>query len=257
MKNKLIIGMIHLPVTLSYDNWVGIDYLISKAKKDLITLENAGFDGALIENDSDHPCQIYGTADVVAPMSIVAFELKKISKIKLGIEVLLNDPKASLAIAKTCNLDFIRTDYFIDKMKRDIYGEFKIDPIDLLNYRHKIKADNIKIYADLQVKYATMLDKNKSIEISAKEAIKAGADGIIITGSKTGEKPLINDLKTATQIANGKIPILIGSGLSENNVQDLMYFANGAIVGTSIKTGEYIDINKAKKLMLKFKYDKK
>ena len=254
MKNKLIIGMIHLPATLAYDSWAGLEHFIKKAKKDLITLENAGFDGALIENDADHPCQIYGFADVVAPMSIVAHELKKDSKIKLGIEVLLNDPKASLAIAKTCNLDFIRTDYFVDKMKRENYGEFEINAPDLLNYRHKIKADDVKIYADLQVKYATLIDKNKSIATSAKEAIKAGADGIIITGTKTGEKPLIDDLKIVKKILK-HTSVFIGSGLSIDNAEELMVFADGAIVGTSIKTGEYVDINKAKNLMLKFKYD--
>lgn len=254
MKNKFIIGMIHLPVTLSYSDWSGLNRFIKKAKKELKSLEAAGISAALIENDADSPCQIKGVADVIAPMAIVAHELSKISKIPLGIEVLLNDPKASLAIAKCCGLSFIRTDYFVDKMTREGYGEFEICPNEIIDYRHKIKADHIKIYADVQVKYAVMLDKNKSLKKSILDAIKFNADAIIITGTKTGEKPLINHLKIAKKVSK-KTPVYIGSGLSVENANELMQFASGAIVGTSIKTGDYIDVNKAKQIMLKSIYD--
>lgn len=248
-KKNSIIGMIHLPATLSYKDWSGLKALILKAKKDLRSLEKGGANAALIENDADHPCQVKGTTDVVAPMAVVAYELAKISHIPLGVEVLLNDPQASLAIAKTCGLSFIRTDYFIDRMTREKYGEFDIDPVGLLEYRHKIKADNIKIYADIQVKYATMVDKDRTIDISTKEAIQAGADGIIITGSKTGEKPITADLEIAQKVSKGKVPIIIGSGFSSENAAQLLKFADWAIVGSSIKTGDYVDVKKVKELM--------
>lgn len=249
-KKQLIIGMIHLPATLSYDSWSGLGDFVNKAKEDLLSLEEGGIDAALIENDGDHPCQIKGVADVVAPMTIVAYELAKIAKIPLGVEVLLNDPKASLAIAITCGLSFIRTDYFVDKMTRENYGEFEIEPIGLLAYRHKIGADNVKILADVQVKYATMIDKTKTITMSVEEAIKAGADGVIITGTKTGEKPITDDIKTAKDTANGRIPVFIGSGFSVNNANELIKHADGAIVGSSIKTGDFVDMLKVKDLII-------
>lgn len=250
---KIIIGMIHLPATLSYEGWPGLKSFIYKAKKDLLSLENGGADAALIENDADHPCQVTGTPDVIAPMVIVAYELAQIASIPLGIEVLLNDPKASLAIAKTCGLGFVRTDYFVDKMTRENYGELKTNPAKILKYRHQIKADNIKIFADIQVKYATMVDKNKTIDVSAKEAIRSGADGIIVTGSKTGEKPILSDLKLAKIIANEQVPIIIGSGFSSENALETLKFADWAIVGSSIKTNGYVDVHKVKQLMKQIK----
>jgi membrane complex biogenesis BtpA family protein len=248
-KKPLVIGMIHLPVTLSYDGWSSLNAFVNKAIRDLHSLEDGGVDAALIENDADQPCQVKGTADVVAPMTIVAYELVKMAKIPLGIEVLLNDPKASLSIAKTCGLSFIRTDYFVDKMTREGYEEFDVDPLGLLAYRHKIGAEDIKILADIQVKYATMIDKTKTIAKSAQEAIHFGADGIIITGTKTGEKPIITDIKVAKDIVNGKMPVFIGSGLSTQNAQELIKYADGAIVGSAIKTGDFIDILKVKDLI--------
>lgn len=241
--------MIHLPQTLSYRGWPGLTKFIEKAKKDLKALEAGGAHAALIENDGDSPCKVYGEADVIVPMTIVAHELAKIAKIPLGVEVLLNDPKASLAIAKTAGLHFIRTDYFVDKMIRKEYGEFKIDPRGLMEYKKQIGAEAIQIFADIQVKYATMIDQKKTISQSIKEAIKEGANGVIISGSITGEQPLVNDVKEAKQTAKGKIPVIIGSGFSQNNARELFDWADWAIVGTSIKTGEHVDEKKVKRLI--------
>jgi membrane complex biogenesis BtpA family protein len=248
-KKPLVIGMIHLPVTLSYDGWSGLNAFVNKAIRDLHSLENGGVDAALIENDGDQPCQVKGTADVVASMTVVAHELAKIAKIPLGIEVLLNDPKASLSIAKTCGLSFIRTDYFVDKMTREGYGEFDVDPLGLLTFQHKIGAEDIKILADVQVKYATMIDKTKTIVESAQEAMRFGADGIIITGTKTGEKPVTIDIKAAKDAVDSRIPVLVGSGLSVKNTQELVKYADGFIVGSAIKTGDFVDVLKVKSLI--------
>ena len=249
INKPFIIGMIHLPATLTYKDWPGLREFINKAKKDLKALEFGGIDAVLIENDADSPCQIDGVADVVSPMAIVAYELVKIAKIPLGIEVLLNDPKASLAIAKTCGLKFIRTDYFVDRMTRKEYGEFEINPKKIMDYKKKINAADIKILADVQVKYATMINKNKSIAISVKQAIKEGAEGIVISGTISGVQPITEDIREAKEAAVGKVPILIGSGFSEKNAKNLMKYADWAIVGNSIKTNGFVDVKKVTRLM--------
>lgn len=248
LKKPVIIGMIHLPPTLSYSGWPGLDKFVEKAKKDLYSLEKGGVDAALIENDGDQPCQVEGVADVVAPMTAVAYELSKIASIPLGVEVLLNDPKASLSIAKTAGLDFIRCDYFVDRMKREGYGEFKIDPKGVIEFRKKIKAENVKILADVQVKYATMLEK-KTITTSVEQAIHEGAEGVIVSGTISGIEPNVQDLKEAKVAAKGRIPIIAGSGFSINNAKKLLRYADWAIVGNSVKTNGFVDTKKVKELM--------
>lgn len=248
LNKPLIIGMIHLLPTLSYPGWPDLDKFVQKAKRDLDSLEKGGVDAALIENDGDHPCQVEGSADVVGPMTVAAYELSKIASIPLGVEVLLNDPKASLSIAKTAGLDFIRTDYFVDRMKREGYGEFKIDPKGVIEFRKKINAEDVKIFADVQVKYATMLEK-KSIKTSVEQAIKEGADGIIVSGTVTGIEPSIQDLREAKGAAKGRVPIIVGSGFSINNAQKLLRYADWAIVGNSVKTNGFVDSRKVEELM--------
>ena len=45
------------------------------------------------------------------------------------------------------------------------------------------------------------------------------------------------------------VPILVGSGLDESNAAELMTSADGAIVGTSLKTGAAVDAEKVRRLM--------
>ncbi|HTL11021.1 MAG TPA: BtpA/SgcQ family protein, partial [Bdellovibrionota bacterium] len=47
----------------------------------------------------------------------------------------------------------------------------------------------------------------------------------------------------------GDVPVWLGSGLDETNARELMSLADGAIVGTSLKTGAYIDADKVRRLM--------
>lgn len=246
--NVKLIGMIHLLPTMGYDDWPGMDAMFDKAKKDLLALEEGGADAALIENDADLPCQVKGEPDVVVPMTKVACELVKIAKIPLGVEALLNDPKASLAIAKTCSLGFIRTDYFVDRMERGGYGEFEIDPKGLMAFKKHITADDIKVYADVQVKYARMIDE-KTIAESVGQAIKEGADGVVISGNYTGVRPDLSDVKEAKLATKGKVPVIIGSGFSVANAKSLLKHADWAIFGNSVKIKGFVDAKKVAQLV--------
>ncbi|MDZ7587499.1 MAG: BtpA/SgcQ family protein [Patescibacteria group bacterium] len=246
MKKK-IIGMIHLLALPGYQKHPGMKKVVKQALQDLKVLEKGGVDAVLVENENDHPHQIKAGPEIVAAMAQIVSEIVKKAKVPVGVEVLLNDPQASLAVAKISGSKFIRTDYFVDKMWRAKYGEMEINPQKLLVYKKKIKADSVKILADIQVKYAQLLGKGKTISQSTKQAIKAGADGVIVTGKVSGEAPKIKDLQEA-KAAAGKFPVYVGSGFSITNAQKLLPFCDGAIVGTSLKSKGKIDINKVKKL---------
>ena len=96
-------------------------------------------------------------------MTQIVSEIVKKGHVPVGVEVLLNDPQASLVIAKITGAKFIRTDYFVDKCMEKNTGEMEINPQKLLAYKKKIKADSVKILADVQVKYAKLLEKGKTI----------------------------------------------------------------------------------------------
>lgn len=249
-RKKPIIGVVRLLPLLGYKDFPGIDKIINIAMKDIHKLEKAGFDGALVDNHT-HPHVVKATGEMIASFSVVMSELVKKSKIPLGVQFLIDDPEASLAIAKSSGANFIRTDFFVDKVKTE-YGIMVPNAKKIVTYRKKTFGEHILIFADVQVKHAEMINKKKSISLSVKQAFFSGADAVIVTGSLTGIAPEIHKLVMAKKAA-GKKPILIGSGLAVENSKTLINIADGALVGTAIRNESRIDYLKAKKLMKQVK----
>jgi membrane complex biogenesis BtpA family protein len=218
--------------------------LVSKALGDLQVCERAGLDGILVENEYDRPHRLLATAEITAAMTRITHAVRQAAiNCVTGCEILLNDPRASLAVAKASGARFIRTDYFTDPMYRQQYGNMAIDARGLLDYRRKLSAEDVLILADIQVKYASMTVK-RSLAESARLASQAGADAIIVTGSETGHAPSLSCLEEVKQAA-GRLPVLIGSGCSIENAQELLGCCDGAIVGTSLIENQQIDFTRA------------
>ncbi|MGC9313691.1 MAG: BtpA/SgcQ family protein, partial [Sediminispirochaetaceae bacterium] len=64
---------------------------------------------------------------------------------------------------------------------------------------------------------------------------------VIITGTKTGSAPVPEDVEMIRSAVS--VPILIGSGLSAGNAEQLVPVIDGAIVGSSFKVDGRIENN--------------
>lgn len=244
---KPIIGMIHLPPLPGYAGTKGIDHAISHALADLRVLQRGGVDGVLIENEYDRPHRVSATHETIAAMTqITRAVVQESDSLVVGCEILLNDPQASLTVAKASGAAFIRTDYFVDRMTRPAFGEFHIDPDALIAYRSEIGADDVLILADIQVKYATMVEP-RPLRDSALLASAKGADAVVITGDKSGDAPSFQHLREASGCG---VPVLIGSGLDCRNAAALLAECGGAIVGTSIMQEQAVSLEKLERLLL-------
>ncbi len=246
---KPIIGVIHLVPLPGWPGSPGIDGVIARALADLAALEAGGIEAVLVENEHDRPHEVCASARTVAAMTRVTDEVVRAARaVVIGVEILLNDPKASVSVASMTGARFVRTDYFVDRMTRPEYGgEMEIDPAGLLAHRDAIGAAHVLILADIQVKYATMLELRPLAE-SARAAEACGADAIVVTGSVTGEPPRNEELAAARAGAGG-LPVLIGSGLDATNAAQLLEAADGAIVGTSLQGPDGVDADKVRELL--------
>lgn len=246
---KPLIGMIHLSPLPGYPTHPGMDTVVKKALCDLRILEKAGFDGVLVENDNDQPHQIGVSEEIKIAFTQIMKGLVENASIPVGMEIIY-DMKATLQVAKECHADFVRFDVFVDTVETR-WGRIKAQAKTLMELRLQLEAKDIVVLVDVQVKHATMVTK-KPLAQSALRSIAAGADGLIVTGTWTGQPPTREDCQKIKSIS-GDIPVLIGSGLSEQNAAELLPLVDGAIVGTSIKTGQYVDLQKAKKLIAEVK----
>ncbi|HXV59859.1 MAG TPA: BtpA/SgcQ family protein [Vicinamibacteria bacterium] len=240
---KPIIGVIHLPPLPGYPESPGIEASVAKALVDLDAFHAGPVDGVLVENEEDRPHRVEASRETIAAMTRVCRELVLHARVPVGVEILLNDPEASLAVASMAGAAFIRTDYFVDPMERPEHGgRMRIDPDALIRYRSHIGAQDVLVLADIQVKYARMLVERGLAE-SARLAREAAADAVLVTGRATGEPPSVPDLEESKQGA-GDLPVLVGSGLDLSNVGELLRVADGAVVGTSLKQGDYVAAEK-------------
>jgi len=242
---KPIIGMIHLPPLPGYPKHPGMKYVIQKAMTDLETLQKSGFDGVLIENDNDQPHQIKVSRTITDSFRDIMKQLLHHSKIPVGMEIIY-DMWETINVAHEVGAQFVRLDVFVDNVQTQ-WGNIYAQAKKLIALKKFIGATNLLLLTDIQVKHAQMID-NKTLEQSARDAISYGADAIIVTGDWTGHAPSIADCQKIVKM-NSTIPLLIGSGLTIDNINQLLQYSDGAIVGTSIKTGDYIDGQKAKELM--------
>ena len=249
---KIIIGLSHLPPLPDYPDSPGIEALRAHALDDLDVLQCGGVDGILIENEYDRPHRVLAESATIDTMMDITSNVARVAEdIVAGCEILLNDPRASLDVAKACGAKFIRTDYFVDRMSRPQYGEFEIDPEGLIRHREQIGATDILIMADIQVKYATMLEE-RSLQESARLACLKCADAIVVTGDETGDAPTVQQLQEARAgvAASGlDVPVLIGSGLAADNAATLLAECEGAIVGTALMQNRRVDSSALQQLM--------
>ncbi len=68
---------------------------------------------------------------------------------------------------------------------------------------------------------------------TAKAAEFFGSDGLIVSGVATGAPVEITELESVSNVAKG--PILIGSGATPSDVNQLFEYASGVIVGSYFK----------------------
>ena len=230
--NKPIIGMVHLLPLLGAPRYVSLDKVIARAITDAQSLEAGGVDGIIIENISDvpfYPDRV--PPETITSMTLVASKIAENVDLKIGINVLRNDAISALAIATAINADFIRVNVLQGTYVTD-QGTIQGKAHKVLRYREFLKS-NVKIFADICVKYAKPVVKIDPCLEAEELATRGLADVIIVSGEKSGDPPDIDFLKTIRNCS--KTPVIIGSGLSFSNLKDFFTIADGAIVGTDFK----------------------
>ncbi|NCP20868.1 MAG: BtpA/SgcQ family protein [Zetaproteobacteria bacterium] len=232
---QVIIGMIHLkalPGTPGYQN--NDDEIIENALKEAQLYKDAGIDALAIENMHDVPYLKSNIGhEISSMMTVIGHEIKILTEIPCGIQVLSSANKAALAVAKSAKLDFIRAEGFVYGHLAD---EGYIDACagDLLRYRKQINAETILVFTDIKKKHSShALTADVSLLETAKTAEYFRSDGLIITGSSTGEAANIDEINLVKAACG--IPVLVGSGVTYDNLEQYLMRADALIVGSYFK----------------------
>lgn len=232
---RLLIGVVHLRPLPGSPRWRdNLAHVINHAVVDATALERGGAHALILENFGDIPFTRGPVGpETVASMTSVACELRRKVRLPIGFNVLRNDPLAALAMCAACGGTFIRVNVHCGAMVTD-QGLIEGNASETLRYRNRICPEAL-IFADVHVKHAAPLGTTP-IEISALDTVERGlADAIILSGTGTGAPTDLTRLERVRQ-ALPHAKILIGSGITANNVGEYLRHADGVIVGTSLKS---------------------
>lgn len=245
-----VIAVIHvkaLPGTPGYSE--GMKSILDQAIHEAIIFKEAAVDGLIIENMHDLPYLNREVGhEISTAMSIVGWEVKKATGLPCGVQVLAGANKAALAVAKSAGLDFIRAEGFVFAHIGD-EGSFDSDAGELLRYRKMIDAEDILIFTDIKKKHSShAITGDIDIIETAKAASFFKSDGLIITGVATGTPPDLSELEAVKD--STLTPVLIGSGITLDNVSQYEPHSDAMIIGSWFKKNGFwaneIDLQRMK-----------
>ncbi len=235
-----IIGMVHLlPLPGCAIGQGDLEAAIARAVQDAAALEAGGVDGIIVENFFDAPFHKERVdAVTVAAMTRAVLAVRQVVGLPIGINVLRNDVEAAISIAHVCGAEFVRCNVYVGAVVTD-QGIIEGAARSAVALRSALGAD-VEIWADVNVKHSAPLTSEYGVPDQARDAIERGlADRLIVTGAATGAATPLELVELARKGAP-HTPILIGSGVSASNVEAALATADGAIVGSSFKSGEDI-----------------
>jgi hypothetical protein len=256
---KPVIGMVHLlplPGSPLYAAG-GMNRVFERAQQDAVMLEDAGVDGLQVENIWDLPYlkpASIGPETVAGLAAAAGFLVRKVG-IPVGINCHINGVCQALAVAVGVGAKWVRA-FELANAYVSNSGIIEAAGPEALRYRASLKADDIMIFGDFHVKHGShYILSDRSLTEQARDVENSGGDAVIVTGSKTGSAPLAEDIKDIQETV--RIPVLVGSGLSIDNMDELFPTSDGAIVGSFFKKeGDWrnpVDLKRASDFMKKIR----
>lgn len=233
--NKSIIGMIHVPALPGTPlNKFSINQIIEMVLKEAEIYQASGIDSIMLENMHDVPYLNRQVGpEIISSMTVVTQEVRRICSLPLGIQILAGANQEALAVALAVGLNYIRAEGFVFSHVAD-EGLMNACAGELLRYRKNIGAEHIAVLTDIKKKHSShAITSDVDIAETAKAAEFFLSDGLIITGESTGKEAQLSEVKSVKDKCS--LPVIIGSGITLDNIEKYYPYADGFIIGSWFK----------------------
>ena len=237
-KPKPILAMVHTGPSPGAPGYRSVESAVERAVAEAKLYADLGVDGLVLENMHDFPCvhEREQGPEIAAFMTRVAVCVKRqVGQLPVGVQVLFQANKTALAIALAAQCDFIRAEGWTYAHVSD-KGIAEACAGAVLRYRSAIGAHRIPVFADVKKKHAAHAwTSDISIGEVAEVMQLHRADSVVVTGGSTGQTPDLDDLRAVREATS--LPVLVGSGVTADNFDHLVDYADGFIVGSAFKEG--------------------
>ena len=236
---RAVIGVIHCPAFPGTPRHDGrpVDALYEAARRDARAYAEGGVDGLIVENHGDIP--FLRPSDIgpetVAYMTAATRHVIAETGLPTGVNLLANAPIPALAVAAASGARFIRVNQWANAYVAN-EGLLDGDAARALRFRKQIAAEGVAVFADSHVKHgAHAITADRSIEELTRDLEFFDADVVIATGQRTGDA--VTDAELDTVAGATSLPVIVGSGVTEDNAERILSRARGTIIGSSLKEG--------------------
>jgi len=236
-KDRFAIGVVHCPAFPGSPRYDGrpVQDIYDAALRDGAAYAEGGIDGLIIENHGDVPFLRPEDIGHETAAFMTAVTIRAIAETGLptGINVLANAPIPAFAVAAASGASFIRVNQWANAYVAN-EGLLDGEAARALRYRRQIAAQNVSVFADSHVKHgAHAITGDRTISELTRDLEFFDADAVIATGQRTGDA--VTDAELSEIKAATRLPVLVGSGVTQDNVGRIFALANGVIIGSSLK----------------------
>ena len=233
---KVVIGLVHLlplPGTPFYEEG-NVEKALDKAVTDATALYQGGADGCLVQTvDRIYPVGEQADYARVAAMSTIVQAVSEVTgpDFQIGVQILWNALKASLAVAKVCGGSFLRCNAFIGATMTPA-GVAQANPVGFQEYRAQLGADNVKLIAEVDGTHFRWMGGKPTAEV-ASLAVSAGAHAVEVAHpDEEINNRMVRDIKQAMP----DLPVILGGHTNHENAGRRLAEADGAFVGSCFQT---------------------
>lgn len=238
-RDKALIGMIHCPPFPGSPRYRGasMSEIMDACLRDAERLLEGGIHGLIVENHGDIP---FSKPDDIGPetpacLAVVTDRIRQAFGAVIGINVLANAPIPALAAAVAGGASFIRVNQWANAYVAN-EGFMEGRAGEALRYRSLLRAEHVKIFTDSHVKHGShAIVADRSITELTRDLAFFDSDCIIATGQRTGDSATVEEIDEIRQATH--LPLLVGSGVTEGNIVQILHRTNGVIVASSLKEG--------------------
>jgi uncharacterized protein len=237
-KQKPVIAMVHLPALPGrprYDAQAGMDGIVASLRRDLTALQDGGVDGLLFCNEDDRPYALHIDSAQIAAMAAAIGELRPLLRLPFGVDMLW-DARAAIAVANAVGASFVR-EVFTGTYDSDM-GLWSPDAASILDFRHAIGGDGIKLFFNIEPEFAKPLAPRPIADVARSVAVSALPDALLISGPMAGAGADLSHIAEAKEVAP-LVPVLANTGARIETVREVLSVADGVIVGTGLKRDGY------------------
>ena len=250
--HKPIIAMCHLealPGDPSYDARKGMQWVVERARQDMLALQAGGVDAIMFSNERSLPYLTRVEPITTVSMARVVAEIVNELDIPFGVNVLW-DATASIDLAVATGAKFVR-EIFTGVYASD-FGLWNTNCGEVIRHQHAIHGEYVRLLFNILPEASSYLADRDIVNIARTTVFNTQPDGLCVSGITAGaetDSTILRIIKDAVP----ETPVFANTGVRLDTVEAQLSVADGAVTGTTFKRDGYIwnevDVRRVKEFM--------